>query len=171
MTAFFTFASSYRYLLHFNGTTFDIPFILHKCARHKLDFSFDNFESIDLYKKITPCKYLLKLPNCKQKTLELFLGISREDIYDGGELVGLYHEYVKAPSSMTEQKILLHRTMKKLKSEYFQVLYLIYFEGFTNSEAATIMKKSKRQIENLIYRSKNALKAELVKEGFSYEEL
>ena len=40
-----------------------------------------------------------------------------------------------------------------------------------NSEAATIMKKSKRQIENLIYRSKNALKAELVKEGFSYEEL
>lgn len=70
-----------------------------------------------------------------------------------------------------EQKILLHRTMKKLKPEYFQVLYLIYFEGFTNSEAATIMKKSKRQIENLIYRSKNALKAELVKEGFSYEEL
>lgn len=72
---------------------------------------------------------------------------------------------------INEQKILLHRTMRKLKSEYFQVLYLIYFEGFTNSEAAVIMKKNKRQIENLIYRAKSALKTNLEKEGFTYEEL
>ena len=70
-----------------------------------------------------------------------------------------------------EQEILLHRTMRKLKSEYFQVLYLVYFEGFTNEEIAKIMKKNKRQIENLIYRAKNTLKAELEKEGFEYEEL
>ena len=31
------------------------------------------------------------------------------------------------------------------------------------------MKKSKRQIENLIYRAKKALKAELGKDGFDYE--
>jgi len=70
-----------------------------------------------------------------------------------------------------EQKIILHRTMRKLKSEYFQVLYLIYFEGFSNTEVAVIMKKNKRQIENLIYRAKNTLKSELEKEGFEYEEL
>lgn len=70
-----------------------------------------------------------------------------------------------------EQKIILHRTMKRLKSEYFQVLYLVYFEDFTNDEAATIMKRSKRQIENLIYRAKKTLKSELEKEGFEYEEL
>lgn len=70
-----------------------------------------------------------------------------------------------------EQKIILHRTMRKLKSEYFQVLYLIYFEGFTNTDAAVIMKKNKRQIENLVYRAKNTLKSELEKEGFEYEEL
>ncbi len=70
-----------------------------------------------------------------------------------------------------EQEILLHRTMRKLKSEYFQVLYLVYFEGFTNEEIARIMKKNKRQVENLIYRAKGTLKSELEKEGFEYERL
>ena len=70
-----------------------------------------------------------------------------------------------------EQKITLHRTMRELKAEYFQVLYLVYFEGFTNEEIAKIMKKNKRQIENLIYRAKGALKSELEKEGFEYERL
>ena len=70
-----------------------------------------------------------------------------------------------------EQKITLHRTMRKLKAEYFLVLYLTFFEGFSNAETAKIMKKSKRQIENLAYRAKISLKSELEKEGFEYEEL
>ena len=70
-----------------------------------------------------------------------------------------------------EQKIFLHRVMRELKPEYFQVLYLVYFEEFTNKEIAKIMKKNKRQIENLIYRAKNTLKSELEKEGFEYENL
>lgn len=51
------------------------------------------------------------------------------------------------------------------------MLYLTYFEDFDNSETAEIMKKSKRQIENLLYRAKGALKSELEKEGFEYEGL
>lgn len=70
-----------------------------------------------------------------------------------------------------EQKIFLHFVMKRLKEEYYQVLYLTYFESFSNSETAVIMKKSNRQIENLIYRAKIKLRQELEKEGFSYEEL
>ena len=70
-----------------------------------------------------------------------------------------------------EQKITLHRIMRELKSEYFQVLYLVYFEEFTNEEIAKIMKRNKRQIENLIYRAKSTLKSELEKEGFEYEKL
>lgn len=70
-----------------------------------------------------------------------------------------------------EQHQQLHKAMKLIKPQYAQVLYLTYFEGFSNTEAAKIMKKSNRQIENLIYRAKNALKKELEKEGFTYEEL
>ena len=70
-----------------------------------------------------------------------------------------------------EQKILLHKSLRKLNPEYRQVLYLVYFEGFTNEEVAAVMKKNKRQIENLIYRAKQSLRVQLDKEGFVYEGL
>ena len=69
-----------------------------------------------------------------------------------------------------EQRIMLHRAMGKLKSEYQQVLYLSFFEDFDNAQIAVVMKKSKRQIENLMYRAKMSLKSELDKEGFVYDE-
>ena len=43
--------------------------------------------------------------------------------------------------------------------------------GTSLEEAAKILGKSKRQIENLLYRAKSALKAKLEKEGFTYEKL
>jgi RNA polymerase sigma-70 factor (ECF subfamily) len=50
-------------------------------------------------------------------------------------------------------------------------LYLVYFEGFDNTETAKIIKKTKRQVVKLLYNAKQALKKELEKEGFEYEEL
>lgn len=110
ITAFFTFARKYPYLIHFNGTTFDLPFIEQKCKQYKLDFSFASFKGLDIYKYVTPYKYFLKLPNCKQKTIEEFLQIRREDIFSGGELIGLYHDYVKVPSAYVEKTLLLHNS-------------------------------------------------------------
>lgn len=69
-----------------------------------------------------------------------------------------------------EQKIIVHRALRKLKLEYRQILWLIYFEGFSNKEAAQVMKKSVHGIETLVYRARQALKKELEKEGFVYEE-
>lgn len=68
-----------------------------------------------------------------------------------------------------EQRIKLHTCLKTLKPEYSQVLYLVFFEGFDNAHTARIMKKSKKQTENLIYRAKAALKFKLEQEGFEYE--
>lgn len=68
-----------------------------------------------------------------------------------------------------EQKIALHRALQKLNPDYKQVLYLVFFENFSNSETAKIMHKTKRQVENLLYRAKQSLKSELEKEGFEYE--
>ncbi|WP_028519031.1 RNA polymerase sigma factor [Ruminococcus flavefaciens] len=70
-----------------------------------------------------------------------------------------------------ERKIQLHKVLSRLVPDYQQVLYLIYFENFSNSEAAKIMKKSDSQMKNLVFRAKQALKKELEKEGFEYEEL
>lgn len=70
-----------------------------------------------------------------------------------------------------EQKIIVHRALSKIKEDYSQVLYLKFFEYLTNEQIAFVMRKNKRQIENLLYQAKQSLKSELNKEGFSYEEL
>lgn len=60
-----------------------------------------------------------------------------------------------------EQKILLHRGMEKLKPEYRQILWLIYFEGLGCKEAAAVMGKSVHATEMLASRARQALKKEL----------
>ena len=70
-----------------------------------------------------------------------------------------------------ERKILLHHALNRINAPYRQVLYLAYFEDFSHAEMAAILKKNRRQIENLLYRAKLALKQELNKEGFRYEDL
>jgi RNA polymerase sigma-70 factor (ECF subfamily) len=75
-------------------------------------------------------------------------------------------EYIKS-----EQKRLVHQALHNLKLEYRQVLYLTYFEGFSKTEAAFIMKKNERQIKDLLFNSKKALKTELERRGLEYEEL
>ncbi len=70
-----------------------------------------------------------------------------------------------------ERKIIIHKALNKIKPEYRQVIWLIYFEDFTNKEASEVMKKSVHNIETLVYRARKALKAELEREGFKHEEL
>lgn len=78
---------------------------------------------------------------------------------------------VEADYIKEEQRLITHHAMQKLKPEYQQVLHLVYIEGFTHDETAQIMNKNRRQVTNLNYRAKKALKIELEKEGFCYEEL
>lgn len=108
LEAFLELAGHFSVLVHFNGSTFDLPFLKHRCEKLGLSCSLDKFEQIDLYKRIAPYKYFLKLPNCRQKTLEKFLGNNREDLYDGGELIEVYQNYVKTPSAEALRILLLH---------------------------------------------------------------
>ena len=79
---------------------------------------------------------------------------------------GLEEAYIRE-----ERRIAVHRAMRDLKPEYRQVLWLIYFEDFSNKEAAAVMKKSVHNIETLVYRARKSLKSQLEAEGFIYEEL
>ena len=65
----------------------------------------------------------------------------------------------------------IRRALAKLPEEYSAVLYLIYIEGMSNTDAAKVMKKNNRQIENLLYRAKGAMRRKLNEEGFTYENL
>ena len=68
-----------------------------------------------------------------------------------------------------EQKAELYTAMKQLNPDYYQVLYLMYFEDLDTSDIAKIMHKAKRQVSDLIFRARKSLKTELERKGFIYE--
>lgn len=69
-----------------------------------------------------------------------------------------------------EQKKLLHEAMSELPNDYRMALHLIYFEDMSYAEAGKVMRKSVKQVTNLVYRAKNSLRLILEKGGFSYDE-
>ena len=61
-------------------------------------------------------------------------------------------------------------SMKKLKSEYYTVLWLRYFENQKVTDIAKIMHKSEANTKVLLSRARESLKAQLRKDGFDYED-
>ncbi len=94
LSLFFEFLKGYEVLIHYNGTGFDIPYLQKKCELHRLPYSFEALVSLDLYKVISPLKKIFKLKNYKQKSIEAFLRVSREDVSDGGDLIEVYQGYL-----------------------------------------------------------------------------
>lgn len=80
-------------------------------------------------------------------------------------------ESLEAAVIKEEQKISVHRALKKLKPEYHQVLWLIYFENFSNKEAAKIMENPFTTSRHLSTVPANHLNHNWKTEGFTYEKL
>ncbi len=122
LEAFISLLRSHPDLITFNGTTFDIPFIRKRATLYGQPDPFrrpetkqeagamisDEFTFIDLYRVASGMKSLLRLPSYRQKSIEQFLGYSRKDRYDGGQLVNFYHQYINAPDPETLSLLLLH---------------------------------------------------------------
>lgn len=64
-----------------------------------------------------------------------------------------------------ERKQALHRAIAQLSRDMQQAVHLVYFEGFTYAQTGQIMKKTPKQIDNLLCRAKSALRTVLRKEG------
>jgi len=108
LAAFFEFLDGYRVLVHFNGDGFDIPYLLKRCRAYGLPYDFSGIKSIDIYKKIKPYRNLLNLENLKQKSIERFLGIYREDQYSGGQLIEVYYDYLRTHEQVLYDMLMLH---------------------------------------------------------------
>ena len=64
-----------------------------------------------------------------------------------------------------ERKRIVNDAISQLSEEMRLVVHLVYFEGLTCEEAARVLKKNRKQVYNLLYRAKNALRAILGEEG------
>ena len=68
-----------------------------------------------------------------------------------------------------EKNINLRKTIKKLKPDYQQIIYLTTFEGLKYKEVAKVMNKNIGQVKGLLNRGKKKLKELLESEGYSYD--
>ena len=64
-----------------------------------------------------------------------------------------------------ERKRAVHAAISKLPEDMRVVIHLIYFEDMTYDEAAKVMKKNRKQVDNLLYRAKKELRIILGKDG------
>ncbi len=156
INSFFSFASDYSTLVHFNGNQFDLPFILGRCENFGLSHTFQNYDGIDIYKRVSNCKHFLQLPNCKQKSIEKFLHIDREDKYSGGELIQVYKDYLSTHSKESETLLLQHNK-DDLKGMLEILPVLSYWDIFNKPVRATKVQANsywdlngKKQLELII---------------------
>lgn len=131
LKAFLSLCQSHSILVHYNGNNFDIPYMKQKCAQYHLREPFSHMTGVDIYKRIMPYKKLLGLENVKQKTVEQFMGIKRDDQYNGGELIQIYEDYVKAPLPSDLDLLLLHNA-DDMKGMFSILPVLTYSDMFTH---------------------------------------
>lgn len=105
---FFQKLGEFRTLVHFNGDTFDIPFLKKRAAHFGISPEALDIESFDIYKKIKPFRNFLNTKHLKQKDIEKLLGVARDDMMSGGELISVYETYLHTRSPEGLKLLLLH---------------------------------------------------------------
>lgn len=64
-----------------------------------------------------------------------------------------------------ERKQAVNAALAQLPEQLRTVVHLIYFEDLSYEEAAAVMKKNRKQVDNLLYRAKKELRIMLGKDG------
>ncbi len=64
-----------------------------------------------------------------------------------------------------ERRRAVNAAIAKLPEDMRVVIHLIYFEEMTYDEAARVMKKNRKQVDNLLYRAKKELRIILGEDG------
>ena len=159
--------------LHFDRVVFFIDRILHDTQLSE-DVAIDVFACLAIKKgydgRSSLRTYLLTLARSRAlnrlKAQRAHPTISYEDLSeDESDRAQLEQTVLKS-----ERDRALDRVIGTLPPEMQTVLRLVYFEELSYEQTAHVMKKSKKQIDNLLYRAKNALRPVLEKEGITNEE-
>lgn len=65
-----------------------------------------------------------------------------------------------------EENRRLYEAMDSIKEEYRTAMHLVYFEELSYKDVAGVMRKTPKQLENLVSRGKKAVRELMGKEGF-----
>ena len=88
-------------------------------------------------------------------------------VTDVEEMVGFAAtECVETVPESAERDAAVRDAVAKLPAAMQEAVRLVYFEEFSYKEAAAVMKKTEKQVDNLLYRAKAMLRDTLKKGGW-----
>ena len=125
-------AKEFNRLITFNGDTFDLPFLSKRFTANHMVSDTKHLSSQDLFKTVKKYKHFLNLEHYKQKDIEQFLGIFREDTYNGGQLIEIYKKQALYPDDAEEDLLFLHN-MEDIKGLVY-MLSILDFSILENKE-------------------------------------
>ncbi len=152
----------------FRGLVFFIDRYVHDTHAAE-DIAIDVFSDLVVYRhrynfKVTLKTYLYMvgrsraLDYIKHRKVINFVGLTDAEKLPNSQ--GLEDAVLK-----DERKRVLNTALAKLPEDMRVAVHLIYFEEMTYNEAAKVMKKNRKQIDNLLYRAKKELRIILGEDG------
>ena len=175
-------ASSYRRFLNGDESAFDE--IMEELF-HKLVFFIDRYVqdvqaaedlAIDVFSDLIVHRHRYNF-KVSLKTYVFMLGRSRALDYIKHRKVLSFVELSQAEQLADEEKSLeeavladerkraVNGAMAVLPGDMREAVHLVFFEGMTYQEAASVMRKNRKQVDNLLYRAKKELRIILGEDG------
>ncbi len=102
----------------------------------------------------------------RHKAIDYIRKDAKKKIVNPEEIMELSDDtYIEESFIQDETHRALHRAIAQLDEDYRAAVYLVFFEELSYEDAARVLGKSKKQIDNLVYRAKGALKKILTEGG------
>jgi len=145
------FIKSKKYVITYNGNSFDIPFLAEKAEQNNINLDFDSLIKIDLYNYIQKFKNKINTYDLKLKTVEEYFRIDRKDTLGGKDILTLYEAYQLEPRKEFSYLILRHNyedvynlpfVMNNVINLYDDVIYLKNLIVTINNRDISIKKNS-----------------------------
>jgi uncharacterized protein YprB with RNaseH-like and TPR domain len=140
---------SKKYIITYNGNSFDIPFLAEKSKQFGTGLDFESLTKIDLYLLMKKLKYKINIVDLKLKTVEEYFCIERNDTIGGMDVVTLYEAYKLELRKEFSDLILLHNyedvnnlplVMNNIFALYDDVIYLRNLIVTINYDGLSIKK-------------------------------
>ena len=175
-------ASSYRRFLDGDESAFDeimkelFDNLVFFIERYVHDIHVAEDIAIDVFSDLVVNKHRYNF-KVTLKTYLFMLGRSRALNYIKHRKIIDFVELTEADTVTAEQETLedivladerqrvVNHALNSLSDDMRVVIHLIYFEEMSYDEAAKIMKKNRKQVDNLLYRAKKELRIILGKDG------
>ncbi len=159
---------------YFDGLIFFINRYLHNASASE-DIAIDVFADLVIHKKrynfsVSLKTYLYMLG--RSFALNYLKRQKRIKVSDISEAYDLSDGSPEPPDAVvaSEEKRLLYNAIESLPDDMRTAVYLVYFEGMSYTDAAAVMKKNKKAVDNLLFRAKKELSAILGENGWdTYE--